>query len=123
MIIPDYNSDKFLYKVRKWGELNHDICLLMYTDHTKKTDDIILPDFSIIIVVREYMEFTQKLNWLEFFGETKEYSITHTNQNSIIKVDYQNGLKVKYVIVESNTEQTKESHENHEILMKKNKNR
>ncbi|MBU2948324.1 hypothetical protein [Zobellia uliginosa] len=121
MLIPDYDNDKFLYKVKKWGELNPDIRLLMYTDHTKEMKEVIPYHFSVIIMVREYLEFTQKLGWLKFFGKVDKYSVTHTDEESIIEVNYEDNIKVKYVVVESNTSQNKSSEGDHKILMNKKK--
>ncbi|MUH37433.1 hypothetical protein D9O36_16390 [Zobellia amurskyensis] len=110
MLIPDYNTDKFLYKVKKWGGINQDICLLLYTDHTKNEERVYPYCFSIILVVHEYLRYTKKLNWLEFFGKTRDYKITHTEENSIIEVDYENGLIVKFVIVASNIKESCEKY-------------
>ncbi|CAM3425546.1 hypothetical protein ZORO111903_03570 [Zobellia roscoffensis] len=121
MLNPDYNTDKFLYKMKKWGELNQDICLLMYTDHRKGTKYKCPYSFSIFIVVEEYMEFTQKLDWLEFFGKTISYNLTHTGENSIIEVDYEGQLRVKYTVVESSLKESSESCGELKVLINKEK--
>ena len=123
MLTPDNSTDRFLYKVKKWGEVNQDICLLLYTDHTKEEAHICSYCFSIFVVVQEYLDFTKKLYWLEFFGETQVYKVTLTDEGTIIEVDYENKLKVKFVIVASGGKQSSDTCEGLGVLMNKRHNR
>ncbi|HEA19884.1 hypothetical protein LCGC14_1061160 [marine sediment metagenome] len=101
MIDWEYDSKKFLYKIKKWGTLHPEVRFLLYTDHS--TDNIKNPpfDYTVSAVVNDCYEFTRKLYWVNFFGQSASHGLTGDEEKQVVLVDYANGLKVKFVLFES----------------------
>lgn len=101
----DYDSDKFLYKIQKWGTLNPDIRFLLYTDHTTENSGSSSFDYTILAVVNDSLDFTRKLNWVNYFGLSVSHALTEKEEKNVIDVVYEKGPKVKFVLFESNLPQ------------------
>ena len=101
MIDLDYDSKKFLYKIKKWGTLHPEVRFLLYTDHS--TENVKNPpfDYTILSVVNDCYDFTRKLYWVNFFGQSASHDLSVDGEKQIVIVNYANGLKVKFVLFES----------------------
>lgn len=119
MLNPDYDSDKFLYKIQKWGNLNPDVNFVLYTDHSIKIVADLSFNFTIIAVVNDCLDFTRKLNWINYFGQSSKHVLKNSEEKLIIEVEYENGPQVRFVLFESNMPPNKSALEHSKILVNK----
>lgn len=104
MLKPEYDSEKFLYKIKKWGSLNADVNFLLYTDHTQENRPNLDFDFTFIVIVSDCLEFTHNLQWISYFGRVDKHTLSSEEESQNIIVKYIQGPKVKFTFFETKTD-------------------
>ncbi|MGB7395692.1 MAG: hypothetical protein WA913_14995 [Pricia sp.] len=101
MLNLDYDSQKFLYKIQKWGSLNPDVELLLCTDHQDEINENPLFNYTIIAVVNDCLDFTRDLFWINFFGRSEKHALSESEEKHTIEISYQEGPDIKFILFES----------------------
>lgn len=118
-MINDFDSEKFLYKIKKWGELHPDVKFVLYTDYSTKESTASPFDFTIVAVVEDTLDFTRKLDWVNYFGQTARH-LLHTDDGSYtVEADYTKGPKVKFVLFGSSIDLEKTASSDSKVLVNK----
>lgn len=120
MLKPSYDSEKFLYKIKKWGSLNADVSFLLYTDHTQEKGPNLDFDFTFIVIVDDCLEFTRSIQWVNYFGRSEGHTLTTEGEGQQILVRYTQGPKVKFTFFETKMDLKEAAPAGSKILVKKN---
>ncbi|QLG45389.1 hypothetical protein [Costertonia aggregata] len=119
MLNLDYDSNKFLYKIQKWGALNQEVRFLLFTDHNLQDKNNSEFDFTFIIIVNDCYDFIQKQEWLKYFGTIEESDTEENEENTVITAKYNKGPYVKFSLFDADVKKKPKIFEKAKILVEK----